>query len=42
MGKENSEIIPAEFLDELVQSINQQYGWPASENTVDPFAKEDE
>jgi hypothetical protein len=41
MGKENSEIIPAEFLDELVQSINQQYGWPESENQVDPFIKED-
>lgn len=34
MEKEN-EIISDEFLEELVQSINQQYGWPDNENKED-------
>lgn len=40
MEKEN-EIISDEFLEELVQSINQQYGWPDNENKVEPLNKVD-
>ncbi len=41
MEKENSSIISDEFLEELVESINQQFGWPDSENKIDPLDKED-
>lgn len=32
MAKEDSDIIPEEFLEELVQSINEQFGWPENKN----------
>jgi hypothetical protein len=41
MEKENSPIISDEFLEELVESINQQFGWPDSEIEVGPLDKED-
>lgn len=40
MEKENSHIIPEEFLEELVQDINKQYGWPDSETKLDPLNHE--
>lgn len=37
MSKENPQIIPEEFLEELVQNINDQFGWPDSEDKLDPL-----